>query len=565
MGQKGSFVLLALTILLTACNSSRSSKAQSLSNEEIRPFIKEQIDSIAHTDTTIINCEYLQAPILVLKYYSKTNYDPIWIGTNGLSALGDTLFSIIKNSYYDGLDSSQYHLTDIKILLNKSFNNKKGTGPNSAIAHLEILLTDAFFTYAAQQYAGCIHTASQNVGWEENIKSISLTDSLQKATANGQIKNMLSHFVCKQPQYIALQKILKRYIDIRNKGSWVMLPENTHLQKGDTSQQVALLYKHLVITGDIKENHNNSDSAFGDTLVEAVKKYQRSHGLAINGIIGDQETKELNKDINERISQIELNMERFRWLPHNMPQPYIMVNIAGFNLVLVDSNRRCLSMNVIVGKPYKQTPLFYASISYITLNPWWEIPESIAMNEMLPAVKKNSNYFAKNNIKVYGGWQSDANELSTASINWNSVSASNFKYRLRQTPGSGNSLGRYLFMFPNKYNVYLHDTPNKNLFSEPARAFSHGCMRIEKPLELAQCLLKENTGWTKDRIMEVVASGEQAVNITLKKPVDIYICYWTSWVDDSGQISFVPDIYNYDKSLNDDLHKCSIQLNRGLR
>ncbi|HTB06218.1 MAG TPA: L,D-transpeptidase family protein [Bacteroidia bacterium] len=561
--RKRGLIILGIVILLSACHSKRN-KLLSSNDEVLRTLIKKQVDSIAHTDTTVTICNYLQSPTLVLKYYGKTDCDPIWIGMNGLSPLGDSLLYVIKNCYKEGLDSSQYHLTDIEILYSKSFSGRNYKGLNSNIAHLDILLTDAFFTYALHQYAGCIHSSTQNVEWEENVRSISVMDSLQKAIDNNQIKMVLNSFICKRPQYTALERVLRQYIDIRSKGGWVALPEDTHLKKGDTSKQVALLYKRLLITGDISEIHNNSDSVFGDSLVEAVKNYQRHHGLVASGIVEDTLIKELNKSVNERINQVELNMERWRWLPHTMPQPYIMVNIAGFNLVVIDSDKCSLSMNIIVGNPYKQTPLFNARITYVTLNPWWEIPESIATKEMLPAERKNKNYFAKNNIKVYAGWQSDASELSPADINWNSVSASNFKYRLRQTPGSGNALGTYLFMFPNKYDVYLHDTPNKNLFSEPARAFSHGCMRIEKPLELAQYLLKDNAGWSKDQILKVVSSNEQDVKIVLKKPVDIYISYWTAWVDDSGQVYFVPDIYSYDQSLNDNLHKCSIQFNRSI-
>jgi len=561
--------LFIVVIAFTACKSIRSNKqqgnseAQSELNEQISPLIKGEMDSIVHADTTIIYCDYLQSPSLILKYYTKTNYNPIWLGTNGLSAMGDTLVSVIRNCYKDGLDSAQYHLADIDALCKKAFANKKITKPSRSIAHLDVLLTDAFFTYAAQQYAGCIHSPTQNVDWAQNFKSISLTDSLQKASESGQIGNILKNFVCTQPQYIALKKVLSRFLDFRNKGSWTTLPEDTHLEKGDTGARVTLLYKHLLLTGDITDNHNAANIVYDDSLAEAVKRYQTRNGLKITGKISDPEAKELNKDINERINQIELNMERMRWLPRKMPQTFVMVNIAGFNLVVVDSNKPALTMKVIAGKPYKQTPLFISTITYITLNPWWIVPESIATGEMLPAVKKDRNYLEKKNIKVYASLQPNAPEVSPSKIKWNTLTASNFRYHFRQTPGSWNSLGRYLFMFPNTYDVYLHDTPNKNLFSEQARAFSHGCMRIEKPLDLAEYLLKENTGWTKDHISEVVASDEKDVKIILKKPVDIYICYWTAWVNDNGQISFVPDIYNYDQSLNDDLHKCSPQIHRG--
>ena len=248
------------------------------------------------------------------------------------------------------------------------------------------------------------------------------------------------------------------------------------------------------------------------------------------------------------LNTIVLNMERWRWLPHRMSEPYIMVNIADFTMRLVDSNKTVMDMKIIVGKTYTRTPLFNAKMLYLVLNPWWEIPPSIAKKEILPAIKKNKEYLVKNNINVYENWSPGAREICADSINWDSITPYNLTYRFRQQPGPDNALGRIKFMFPNKFNVYLHDTPEPELFLRSKRTFSHGCIRIEKPMELAAYLLKNDSSWTKETLAETL---DTAINKTvlLPMPVNVYICYWTAWIDAKGEPCFRPDIYEYDKRL----------------
>ena len=260
---------------------------------------------------------------------------------------------------------------------------------------------------------------------------------------------------------------------------------------------------------------------------------------------------ELNSGPDIHARQIMLNMERWRWLPHTMNQPYIMVNIAGFALDVIDSNRSVLNMKIIVGKKYTRTPLFNATMKYIVLNPWWEIPVSIAKKEVLRDIQTKRGYLAKNNIKVYKDWGSGAKEISPDKVQWDSISPRQLKYRFRQSPGPGNALGRIKFIFPNNYNVYLHDTPNKELFKRNVRTFSHGCLRIEKPIELAKYILKGDTALNDDVLN---SDNHEEKMINLLHPLDVYICYWTSWVDDRGDLYFHPDIYGYDKKLARELN-----------
>ncbi len=245
---------------------------------------------------------------------------------------------------------------------------------------------------------------------------------------------------------------------------------------------------------------------------------------------------------------IASNMERWRWLPHDLIQPCIMVNIAGFNMDVADSDKIVMSMKIIVGKTYTRTPLFHAKMTYLILNPYWEIPASIAGKEILPEARKNRDYFVRNHIKIYENWNPDANEIVPDSINWDSIPPGKLTYHFRQSPGKWNALGRIKFMLPNKYNVYLHDTPQPELFLKSTRDFSHGCIRIEKPLELALYLLNKGSTWNMEKLTAILDSVSDKV-VVLPKPINVYICYWTAWADSTGKVNFRPDIYDYDRRL----------------
>ena len=240
---------------------------------------------------------------------------------------------------------------------------------------------------------------------------------------------------------------------------------------------------------------------------------------------------------------IALNMERWRWLPRNMPAKYLMANIAGFTLHLTEHEKDTLNMKVIVGKLQQPTPLLTSYIQYLVLNPWWEIPHSIATKEMLPLIQANSSYLPDHHIKVYKVSGTQLIEINTSTIDWNKLSEKNFPYKLRQMPGPWNALGTIKFVFPNRYQVYFHDTPTPELFRQADRTFSHGCVRIEKPIALAAYLLSKNDDWVKRCIS---ANKEQVMKVD---QVPVFICYWTVWTDLNGLPAFADDMYGYDRKL----------------
>lgn len=452
---------------------------QSNLQQKIQDSLKKQIDSLTNPGYIITNNECLSFPLYVKRYYMQNNYQPAWINKNGVSGLCDSLISLLKQSYSDGLDPDDYHLTLMESLYSSLKHTDKNKIPSSVNTsfYLELFLTDAFITYTSDLYAGHFHTENENVEWEEHIKEINPADSLKKAIENNSMTGIAHNFSCVHPGYIALKKILQK---INN-----------------------------------ANRYNTPDTSVGS---------------------------------EDSLNTIILNMERWRWLPHSMNKPYIMVNIADFTMGVVDSDRKVMSMKIIVGKTYTRTPLFHAKMTYLVLNPWWEIPQSIGRKEILEEEKKNKNYLTKNHIDVYENWSQGARQIPADSINWDSVSATNLTYRFRQEPGPGNALGRIKFMFPNKYNVYLHGTPDRELFLKNVRTFSHGCIRIEKPTELAAYLLKSDSAWTKKALTAALDTAKDKI-VLLPKPINVYICYWTARVNSAGRILFSPDIYEYDKRL----------------
>jgi len=249
--------------------------------------------------------------------------------------------------------------------------------------------------------------------------------------------------------------------------------------------------------------------------------------------------------VGERIRQIEANLERRRWMEDNPGRYYISVNVADQTLQVLRDGQVIHWARLVVGKPYSSTPVFSELMRYVVLNPYWNVPPSIATREYLPKLKRSPGALSRESIRIFSGSGGNAHEINPASVDW--ASLTRMPYSLRQDPGPKNALGRVKFMFPNRFNVYLHDTPAKNLFARDLRVFSHGCMRVEYPLDLAALLLKDQ-GWTHEKINAQVDSNQQRV-INLAKPVPVHVTYITAWADETGTVEFRRDVYGRDKRL----------------
>lgn len=342
----------------------------------------------------------------------------------------------------------------------------------------------------------------------------------------------------------ALREYLLKYREIAYRGGWPAVSRGLSLKVGDRSERVIELRRRLIATEDIPGGVAADEYLFDEELNNAVIRFQKRHGLMIDSIVGRETVRALNVPVEKRISQIEANLERFRNIK-DLGERYICINIADFELKVIEHGNSVMSMKVIVGKQYWNSPLFSSQLTHVVFNPSWYVPTSIAVEEILPKIKEKPDYPNKEGIKVFSKEKNRLKEINTASINWADVTAENFRYKLVQVPGIKNPLGKLKFLFPNEYFVYLHDTPAKVLFEKSSRAFSHGCIRIEKPIVLAEYLFRDDPSWTPERISAMIERGKE-VKVPLPTPVTIHILYLTAWVDEDNVLQFRDDIYGRD-------------------
>jgi L,D-transpeptidase YcbB len=358
-----------------------------------------------------------------------------------------------------------------------------------------------------------------------------------------------------QSGYVRLQQALEGYRQLAEAGGWPVLSNGPTLRPGDRSERVATLRTRLQVSGDMPSSGLSQssqystlpdDTLFDDELEQAVRAFQSRHGLQVDGSVGPMTLAALQVPVEVRIAQMVLNLERWHRDRQALEDRYILVNIPAFTLDVVEHERAVMRMRVIVGKPHQRTPMFHATMTYLVLNPYWEVPHSIAKREILPELHNDPTYLQKHNMKVIESWGPSVQVVDPATINWSAISSHDLRYRFRQEPGTQNALGQIKFKFPNAFNVYLHDTSTPSLFAKSQRAFSHGCIRVEKPIDLAAYLLQDIPQWSRQRILATIAGNAQQ-RIDLRTPMPVHIVYRTAWVDEDGSVQFRPDIYRYDK------------------
>ncbi|MGH7555808.1 MAG: L,D-transpeptidase family protein, partial [Longimicrobiales bacterium] len=285
-----------------------------------------------------------------------------------------------------------------------------------------------------------------------------------------------------------------------------------------------------------------SPNIFDDALKQALVHFQARHGIEPDGALSGATLGELNAPVSQKIADLKLNMDRWRWLPRDLGDLYVMVNVAGFELEVVENDSAILAMNVVVGKDASRTAIFRDTMENIVINPYWNVPANIQKNELIPAVQRDPSYLDRNNFEVLRGNR----RISPSEIDFRTIRSGGYSFR--QKPGRGNALGQVKFLFPNQADIYLHDTPAQNLFSQRSRAFSHGCIRVEKPVELAKLIMEKATDRPPEQYEQLRARpGEQWIRLTRRIPV--YILYFTAYADREGSVRFHPDIYERDRLL----------------
>lgn len=496
--------------------------------------------------------ELLCGSSLLPTFYRKRGYHPAWIDSSGLSPQVDALIRAIRDAPLEGLTADAYHLGTIESLLGSIRDHESDFQNLERYVDLDMLLTDAFLLYAAHTLSGRVNPEEIHTRWEASTRKADLVELLELSLETASIRTIFHDMA---PPYEGYRRLRYALIDYRNmarRGGWEPIADGSMMRKGDRDDRVKKLRRHLMITGDLDPVGPAVPDLFDASLERAVMKYQKRHGIAPDGIVGPDTRSRLNIPAEALVRTLELNMERWRWLPRDLGESHILVNIAGFRLNVYEQQESVMEMRVVVGTSYRRTPVFSGTMTYLVINPYWYVPEQIAREDMIPLIKRNPRYLEERKIGVFKSWNRQSPEIDAATIDWRRVNAVTFPYKFIQAPGPHNPLGRIKFMFPNRFNVYLHDTPDRSLFSVPRRGFSSGCIRIEKPLELAAYLLRDEPSWTAEDIEEAIASGER-MSVELPTRMRVHVLYWTAWAETDGLVCFREDIYDRDTPLSNAL------------
>lgn len=477
-------------------------------------------------------------------YYGQLEMKPIWVEEGGVTDRARELAEVIGGETRNGLDPSQYGIDRIRGLM-------AATTPED-LAALEVRLSLAAIRLASDLASGRVEPNKVDPEHFLAPTGVIAADVIRQAAVAEDIGAFMGGFEPPQDEYVRLRDTLAHYRELAANGGWPMVPEGETLDPGMTDPRVVPLRARLRAEGDLDPLEDLAASGgpadlYDDALKGALVSFQNRHGLEPDGRVGPSTLAALNVTAEERVDQILLNMERRRWMEDDLGDRYVFVNLADFHFKLVEEGKTIFVSRVVVGKPYFRTPVFNEDMTYVVINPYWNVTPSIARNELLPKIKDDPGYLGANNYELLSDWSDAAVPINPMSVNWSTVSKGGFGYKIRQRPGDGNALGRIKFMFPNSHNIYMHDTPAKSLFNRYERAFSHGCIRVQKPREFGEVVLASQ-GWTREMIDAAIASGETQV-VTLKTPLPVHITYLTAWTNKDGTVHFRDDVYGRDKSL----------------
>lgn len=467
----------------------------------------------------------------LLEFYQPRDFYPAWVNHEGIIEQAKIFRNALHVADQHGLTINDYHLQSIDSLW--SARN------TTQLARLEILLTDAFLRYSLHLRAGQYH--ENDFFWDIESPDVNPVSELRYLLTVDDFNGALQALAPYHDGYQRLREALSFYKTLEKERKWPVIPDGPSLTLGSWNPQVAIIRQRLLTEADLELGPVTNPEFFDEAMKFAVERFQVRHGLKMDGIVGRQTRAAMNVTVSQRIKQIQYNMERWRWLPKQLGQRYIMVNTAGFNLTVVDNDEIRFTMGVIIGQPDRPTPVTSSTLHTVVFNPYWTVPPTIIAEDFLPRQQRDPGFFESKHIRVYA----NGKEVNPQEIDWSRVTPEQFPYILRQDPGPHNSLGRLKFLFSNAYTVYLHDTPGKHLFDKDSRAFSSGCIRVEKPLQLASYLLGEENGWDMDKIKATIESGDY-LEAAIPRSIPIYLVYMTAWVGKNNGVHFRPDIYGRD-------------------
>lgn len=511
---------------------------------QINKYLYRIINNLQKNQSVKLKGQKVYSSQVLISAYEHSGYDLLWQNEQNRH----DLLSIIEEAYLDGLNPYDYHVEYIRNNITKH-RSKPSRSFNKAVA--DIIMTEAILTYRMHLAKGKVNQNSLKPNWQDCIttEADTLIQSLRTHLSNNTLKKWIDASRPKLKIYNEFKNLFAKYYSIYHRGGHLVKLKypGFSLKLGDTIPEVELLKQHLVANA---YSSLSVDNVFDQQLEEVVKDFQILNGIDSDGIVGEKTYEALNISIPERLDILRVNMDRIRWLNHKLPDDYILINIASFYLHVVKSNKMTYYCRVVVGKDHKQTPTFSSQISYLVFNPSWRIPFSIVSEEILPQLKSDKKFLQDRNMVLWKGNK----QINPETTDFSQYSIDYFPFSITQQPGPSNALGKVKFIFSNPYAVYLHDTPSKSLFNRSERAFSHGCIRVENPLQLAHLLLNDQK-YSLEQINEIVATKE-TTTVFLNKQMPVVIIYMTC--DDNkhdGRISFYKDIYGLDQQVLDALSK----------
>ncbi len=468
------------------------------------------------------------------RFYSQRGHTPLWVGEDGRNAMAERMLRLMARAESQGLNPSDY-------MVPPSYGHTA-----TDRARDERNISRMALRYAHHLSAGQVDPRQVGVRHQRLPQPVDPSRVLESLAAGTEPARVFSGL---GPQDQAFQRLRSAYNRLQGTvaaGGWAPVPQGATLWPGDSDPRVISLRRTLWERGDLREPEAGWSPVYDESLERAVRRFQRRHGLDEDGAVGSETLGALNVSAAKRLDQLRVNLERRRWLDFRPNERHILVNVPAYETKVMRGHRVTLSSPVIVGSRRHQTPEISADMTHLVLNPYWYVPASIANEEMLPKLRKDPMTLAEQGFRAFTSWGDGGSQVPFTSIDWNAVSR--MPVRLRQEPGPGNALGEVKFMFPNEDNIYLHDTPGKHLFRHTDRAFSHGCIRVARPIDLAEHLLQERADWDRQQILAMIESGERRT-VHLHETIHVRIVYHTAWVDPKGVVHFRKDVYGRDGTL----------------
>lgn len=500
--------------------------------------IRQYCEIIQESPRGTIADSQVAAVKVLTAFYARRGFRPVWSD----AARWRELLNVLQSALDHGLDPQDYHYRGLAAW------DVSERSPRLQ-AERDILATDALMRYGNHLYFGKLDPAALDPDWNltRSLHGRDPVTVFEDAVASASLADYVdSRLAPNGPFYTGLKQALARYRSIAASGGWPQVAAGPTLKPGESGARVAALRARLSVTDDRLNADTSEPRLFDPDLQAAVERFQHRHGLTPDGLVGRLTLRALNVTAQARVDQLRVNLERTRWVFHDLPERYLIVNIAGFQAYLIDHGERLWDSRVVVGTPYRKTPVFKAQLTYLVLNPTWTVPPTILKQDIIPALQSDPDYLATHGMVLLDPVSGAPVDLSALDVS--TLTSAHFPYVVRQEPGPRNALGRIKFMFPNEHFVYLHDTPGRALFERSDRTFSSGCIRVEHPLSLAVQLLNDPGRWSRVQL-EQQLDGRATQTVTLRKPITVFLVYWTAEPEVDAGVTFYNDVYKRDAAV----------------